>query len=185
MNKYLRAITDLPTAMIKTFLLKVRHGKNVTISSSVFMSPFSEVTVDKGAVFKLGKKFRQRSQAKIRVRKGAELTIGKDISLNHGCMIVAREKITIDDGVQFGPNVLLYDHDHDYKIKGGINAGAFKTSPIIIGKNVWIGAGSIILRGTTIGDNSVVAAGSVVKGEFKTNSLIYQVKETKVKRINF
>lgn len=124
----------------------------------------------------------QRSQSRIRVRNGAELVIGDDISLNHGCMIVSREKIVIGNGVQFGPNILLYDHDHDYKASGGISVGKYKSSPIIIGKNVWIGAGAIILRGTSIGDNSIIAAGSVIKGEFPDNSLIYQPKETKVKR---
>lgn len=184
MNKYIRAFTDFPTALLKLLILKVLHGKNFKSEFFTFMSPSSEVTMDKGATLNLGRNFRQRSQSRIRVRHGAKLTMGENISLNHGCMVVAHENIEIADGVQFGPNVLIYDHDHDYKIEGGINKGAYKTSPIFIGKNVWIGAGSIILRGTTIGDNAVVAAGSVIKGDFPSDCLIYQPKETKVKVID-
>jgi maltose O-acetyltransferase len=44
--------------------------------------------------------------------------------------------------------------------------------PIIIGNNCWIGTSAIILPGTTLGNNCIVAAGSIVNGEFKDNSLI-------------
>ncbi|WP_434717423.1 acyltransferase [Lactococcus lactis] len=181
MNKYIRALIDLPTATYKILILKLSHGRNFGFSQPIFMSPFSEITLDKGGKMTIGKKFRQRSASRIRVRKSADLVIGNDISLNHGCMIVSRESIIIGDGVQFGPNVLLYDHDHDYKAIGGISAGKYKTQPIEIGDNVWLGAGAIILKGSKIGANSVVAAGSIIRGEFPNNSLVYQTKETKVR----
>ncbi|MFI3887649.1 acyltransferase [Streptococcus parauberis] len=181
MNKYSRALIDLPTALLKIISLKVVHKNHFKSNKLQFTSPFSEITMDKGAKLEIGNKFRQRSHSRLRVRKNANLKIGNNISLNHGCMIVCRDNISIADGVQFGPNVLLYDHDHDYKTDGGINAGLFKTAPIEIGENVWIGAGSIILKGTKIGANSVVAAGSTIKGEFPENSLIYQPKSITTK----
>ncbi|VTS27299.1 galacturonic acid acetyl transferase [Streptococcus pseudoporcinus] len=181
MNKYFRAIIDFPTALIKTSFFKIYRFKSFKSSILSFMSPYSELTVDRGAKVIIGKNFRQRSQSRIRVRNGGELRVGKNISLNHGCMIVSREKIVIGDDVQFGPNVFLYDHDHDYKTEGGISSGKYKTSPIIIEKDVWLGAGTIVLRGTKIGAGSVVAAGSVIKGCFPRNSLIYQPKETNVR----
>lgn len=181
MNKYTRALIDFPTAFLKVFLLKLNHGGNFKFSNPIFMSPLSELTLDKGGKISIGQKFRQRSMARIRVRKNAKLVIGNNISLNHGCMLVAHDSIKIGDGVQFGPNVLLYDHDHDYKAIGGISAGKYKTQPIEIGDNVWLGAGAIILKGSKIGANSVVAAGSIIRGEFPENSLIYQPKETKIR----
>ncbi len=184
MNKYSRALIDLPTALLKIISLKVVHKNYFESSKIQFMSPFSEITMDKGSKLKIGNKFRQRSHSRLRVRKNANLIIGNNISLNHGCMIVCRKSISISDGVQFGPNVLLYDHDHDYKTDGGINAGLFKTAPIEIGENVWIGAGSIILRGTKIGANSVVAAGSIVKGNFPENALIYHERKMVNKNYN-
>ena len=48
---------------------------------------------------------------------------------------------------------------------------------IIIGKNVWIGANTVILRGTTIGDNAVIAAGSVLKGDVAPNTVFLNKRE--------
>lgn len=184
MNKYVRAMIDLPTAMIKKSFFKLCHKDFFNIAGVSFISPLSEMTVEKDTKVTIGKYFRQRSQSRIRVRKNATLVLGDNISLNHGCMIVTRDSIKIGDGVQFGPNVLLYDHDHDYKAIGGISSGKYKTRPIEIGGNVWLGAGVIVLKGSKIGANSVVAAGSIVRGEFPENSLIYQPKETKVSQIS-
>lgn len=58
----------------------------------------------------------------------------------------------------------------------------FKTAPITIGNNVWIGAHALILRGTTIGDNIVVGGGTVVKGDFPANSVIIQKRTTEVRQ---
>lgn len=118
----------------------------------------------------------------VRIRKGAILSIGKNVSVNHGCMLVCHEKIIIGNDVQFSPNVMVYDHDHDYKADGGVKSMKFKTSPIHIGNNVWIGANSIILRGTFIGDNVVIAAGSLVKGTIPAGSLVYNKKEIVVQQ---
>ena len=68
-----------------------------------------------------------------------------------------------------------------HRAEGGLAAMKYKTAPVEIGNNVWIGANCVILRGTKIGDNCVVAAGSVIKGEFPANTLIYQKRDTEVK----
>ena len=59
----------------------------------------------------------------------------------------------------------------------------YKTAPVEIGNNVWIGANTIILRGTKIGDNCVIGAGSIVKGNVLSNSVFLQKKENMVKEI--
>lgn len=48
------------------------------------------------------------------------------------------DRIEIGDNVMFGPNVQIYDHDHDYCVNGGLSANKYKTSPVIIGNNVWL-----------------------------------------------
>lgn len=177
MNKIFRAIIDLPIALFKCLFLKLRHGRNFNTSKILFMSPFSEITMDSGAKLVIGSNFRQRSQSRLRVRKNSEVYIGNNVSLNHGCMIVSHNSIKVGNGVQLGPNVLIYDHDHDFNVLGGINAGFYKTSPIEIGDNAWIGANSVILRGTVIGPGAVVAAGSIVKSHVPKNTIYVQKKE--------
>lgn len=104
----------------------------------------------------LRKKLKMHNGAKIRVRKGGKLEIGKNFGMSNGCVVTAYDHIKIGDNVMLGPNVLIYDQDHDYQAEGGVAAMKFKTAPITIGNNVWIGANTLILRGTTIGDNTVV-----------------------------
>ncbi|MEE3699395.1 acyltransferase [Streptococcus uberis] len=183
MNKYLRVLTQFPFAMIKFTIKKILHVRKFSFHLLSFISILSEFTIDRGANVKLGKMFKQNRNSVIRVRKKAIFETGVNFAMNNGCMIVAHEKIIIGDTVQLGPNVLIYDHDHDYKAEGGIKANLYKTSPIVIGNNVWIGAGSVVLRGTQIGDNSVIAAGSIVRGTIEPNSLFYQKKENMIKKI--
>ena len=58
-----------------------------------------------------------------------------------------------------------------------------KTSPVVIGKNVWIGANTTILAGTHIGDNCVIAAGSVIKGDIEKSKLVIQKRSTEIRTI--
>ena len=69
--------------------------------------------------------------------------------------------ITFGDNVFVAPNCGFYTAGHPFDVKQR-NAGSEYAYPIKIGNNVWIGAGVSVLPGVTIGDNSVIAAGSVV-----------------------
>ena len=56
-------------------------------------------------------------------------------------------------------------------------------APIHIGKNVWIGANAVILRGSNIGDGAVIGAGSIIKGEVPPHTVVYQRRDMKNKAI--
>lgn len=99
-------------------------------------------------------------------------------------MIVALKSVKIGKGVEFGPNVLVYDHDHDFRAIGGLKANKFKYGEVSIGDNTWIGANTVILRGTHIGNGCVIGAGSIVKGEFPDNCIITQKRETSISLIS-
>lgn len=90
---------------------------------------------------------------------GKNITVGKNVFLNTGCTFQDRGGITVGDGTQIGQNVVMATLNH------GIAPGERHITyplPIVIGKNVWIGANATILPGVTIGDNAIVAAGAVV-----------------------
>jgi len=89
-------------------------------------------------------------------------------------MIISQRNISIGNHVTIGPNVVIYDHDHDYLSGAGTICSA-----VAIGDNVWIGAGAIILRGSSIGRNCVIGAGSLVKSKIPDNILVYNTFETK------
>lgn len=181
MNKYIKAAICVPFGILKMGWTKMFHLNTFSGPFICMISPYTEITMDNGAELRIGKNFKMRDGAKIRVRKGAVCLIGNKGFVNSNNVIACHEYIKIGDNVQFGPNVQIYDHDHDYKAEGGIRTGKFKSSPVIIGNNVWIGANSVILRGTEIGDNCVVGAGCVLKGKYPDDSVIIQKRVESVK----
>lgn len=107
--------------------------------------------------------------------KQASLEIGQNVFVNRNVIIACRKHIAIGEGTVIGPNVVIYDHDHRFNANGRVKENEpnpYKESDVIIGKNVWLGAGAIILRGTTIGDGSIIAAGAVVKGNIPEGVLV-------------
>lgn len=180
MNKYIRAVFCVPIAGIKYMILKVENGKRFSASFPAIMSPLTEITVEGKSELRIQEKLKMHNGSKLRVRKGGKLEIGKNFAMSNGCVVTAYDHIQIGDNVMLGPNVLIYDQDHDYCAEGGVAAMKFKTAPVVIGNNVWIGANTLILRGTTIGDDSVVGGGTVIKGEYPPNSVIIQKRTTEV-----
>ncbi|BFQ95201.1 acyltransferase [Enterococcus cecorum] len=181
MNKYVHAAYCVPCGAIKMAWTKLFHIGDFKGPKISMVSPFTEITLDNGGKLEIGEKFKMRDGAKIRVRKGAICKIGRNTSVNCNNMIACRERIIIGNDVQFSPNVQIYDHDHDFRAEGGVKAGKYKTGSIEIGNNVWIGANTIILRGTKIGDNAVIAAGSIVKGEVPTGAVIVQKRVSEIR----
>ena len=138
----------------------------------------AEIRINKGGKFTLGKGVAIGERCLCIVRSGAEIKIGSMSSLNSDCKIVSHERIEIGHDTILGPNVLIYDHDHLYDTDMGVKRKEYKSSEIVIGNNCWIGAGSIILRGTHIGNNCIVGAGSIVKGNYADGSKIIQKRES-------
>lgn len=108
--------------------------------------------------------------------KGGHISIGKDCGFS-SVVISSKSNVKIGDRVLVGGNVRVFDHDYhslDYSKRGTCDDIKYvRTSPIEIGDDVFIGTGAIILKGTKIGDRSVVAAGSVVFGlEVAADSLV-------------
>lgn len=113
--------------------------------------------------------------------EGGMIEIGEGCFFNNGCMIVSHESIKIGEYTCFGPNVLVYDHDHKIDASVPLHDSGYKTAPIVIGKNVWIGGNSVILRGTVIGDNCVIGAGSVIKGIYEEGSIVVQKRGEEIR----
>jgi acetyltransferase-like isoleucine patch superfamily enzyme len=111
---------------------------------------------------------------------GGCLEIGEGCFFNSGCTVVSKERISIGNYTALGPNVMVYDHDHDIRSGKTLHESGYVTDAVIIGNNVWIGANSVILRGSVIGDGCVIGAGCVIKGEYPPNSVVVQKREETV-----
>lgn len=116
-----------------------------------------------------------------------ELYIGNNVSFEDYCHIGCVNKITIGDGCLFASNVFISDHSHG-ESKLTINRPALRelTSKggIVIGKNVWIGEQTCILSGSTVGDNCIIGAGSIVNSSFPDNVIIAGVPAKIIKTIH-
>lgn len=179
MHRKINNVISVIHSGIRFFLFKIFYGKNLKVTGIQRFSPNVSIELDKGGRLIIGKKVRAHSGVKIKVRSGGCLKIGNEVSFNYNCMVFCHEEIEIEEGVEFGPGVLIYDHDHDYKTKGGIKEGKFLTSPVKIGKNTWIGANTVILRGTVIGKDCVIAAGSIVKENIPDGTVFVQKRESR------
>ena len=93
---------------------------------------------------------------------------GKHIYANFNLTMVDDTGIYVGDNTMFGPNVVLATAGHPIfpELR---EKGCQYNVPIHIGKNCWLGAGVIVLPGVTIGDNTVVGAGSVVTKDLPAN----------------
>jgi len=102
----------------------------------------------------------------------SSIEIGSNCSLN-GTVIHARNAVTIGDNCMFGPGVVIVDNDsHNTSVDPKIRrSGKIADSPVVIGNNVWVGMHSIVMKGVHIGNNSIIAAGSVVTRDVPSDQL--------------
>ena len=101
---------------------------------------------------------------------GDEIRVGRNVFINQNCTFYDLGGLHIGDDVMIGPNVSIITAGHplDPLQRRSITIG----KPIVIERNVWIAAGATIIGGVTVGENSVVAAGSVVTKDVPPNSLV-------------
>jgi acetyltransferase-like isoleucine patch superfamily enzyme len=101
---------------------------------------------------------------------GDEIRVGRNVFINQNCTFYDLGGIHIGDDVMIGPNVSIITTGHplDPSQRRSITIG----KRIVIERNVWIAAGATIIGGVTVGENSVVAAGSVVTKDVPPNSLV-------------
>jgi acetyltransferase-like isoleucine patch superfamily enzyme len=100
---------------------------------------------------------------------GKNIKIGKNVFINFDCVFLDLGGITIEDNVLIAPKVSLLSEGHPIEPE---NRQALVPKPIHIKKNAWIGAGATILQGVTIGENAVIASGSVVSKDVPDNAIV-------------
>lgn len=185
MRRLLYNLISVCFSALKFSILKLLHFHHFFFDGIQRFSPNTEVIVSGKGTIRLGKHVRAHRRSKLLAFESGVLKIGSNTALGNGVSIHCMDKITIGDGVQFGPDVKIYDHDHDFRVPGGILAEKFKTAPVEIGDNCWIGCNVVILMGTTLGENCVVGAGSVLKGDYPANSVIVQKRHTDITTYNY
>jgi acetyltransferase-like isoleucine patch superfamily enzyme len=101
---------------------------------------------------------------------GLEINVGRNVFVNQNCTFYDLGGLDIADDVMIGPNVSIVTSGHP--IEPSQRRASVIAKPIVIERNVWIAAGATIIGGVTIGENSVVAAGSAVTKDVPPNTLV-------------
>lgn len=109
----------------------------------------------------------------LNILNNAELIIGRNVAIS-STAIVAGNRIVLGKNIRIGGNVVIYDTDF-HSIKPGERLSTpdpgIRTAPVTIQDNVFIGAHTTVLKGVTIGENSVIGAGSVVTRDIPANQI--------------
>ena len=99
---------------------------------------------------------------------GYNIYLGQNFFANFGCVILDEAPVRFGDNVLLAPNVSIYTAGHPFDLEQR-NAAIEYALPVTIGNNVWIGGNVTIVPGVSIGDNSVIGAGSVVTKDIPSN----------------
>ena len=143
---------------IKLLLYKLFYPKRIKFKKIKF-NKTSNIYIDKKSKVILGKNINMRKNISIWSTNGGTILIGDYAYINDNCTIT--------------------DNDHDYKT----SLSNFICEEVEIGDNVWCGCNVVILKGVKIGDNCVIAAGTVVNKDIPNNSMVYQERELVIKKI--
>lgn len=103
---------------------------------------------------------------------GEWIEIGDEVGFNYGCYVNGFGGLSIGDRSIFGPYTMIHTANHGMDDPDApIQAQGWIKAPVAIGKECWIGMGTSILPGVTIGDGCVVGAGSVVAKDLEPYSV--------------
>ena len=175
------AATDIPNRQLRSHLKRDwLHGprllalrlRGVQLGAGVLIEPTARlvrypanIALDDEVVVKSGA-YLCSCNPSARIAIGARTTIG------HHTYLFASSGIAIGEDCMIAPFAYLVDSDHGTRRDSRMNRQPNATAPIRIGSDVWIGAHAVVLRGVTIGEGAVVAAGSVVREDVPPYAIV-------------
>lgn len=181
MRKLFVIILGLSSKLWNKFYLKrkkVSYGDNLTINGKILWYVEGKCVLGDNVRINSSPEYNPSGGGYItafNVQKGAELKIGNKVGMSHTAISVV-ERVEIGDNVLIGTNCMIADTDFhpldaDIRRERPNDLTETKSAPIIIEKDVFIGARSIILKGVTIGEGSIVGAGSVVTKDIPSGEI--------------
>ena len=159
---------------------KILYGSRIQMAKINSLKGRIEIDLFSDAKCRIGNFLMTAGPFYIKCTDKAEITIGDNCFFNHNCSLTAAENIVIGNQCMFANNFVVVDHDHDRK--DGKILIELVSAPVKIGNNVWCGANVTVLKGVTIGDGAVIAAGSVVNRDVAAYSVVAGVPARKISK---
>jgi len=168
-EKFAYMATGQPYLDLDADLIAARHtATTVTTHLNAITDPIKQGPIFRQLVGSAGQQ--PFVNPNFRVEFGRNIHVGDQFYANYDCVMLDGAPITIGDHVLFGPKVGLYTSNHLFDATERQNGGCI-AKPITIGDRCWLAANVSVLPGVTIGDNTIVGAGSVVTHDLPSNVL--------------
>lgn len=167
--------------------VKVKHGYKITTGKNLILEDNVSINAlsDNGILFGHNVSIARDSIlfcTGVIAYRGKGITIGDRTGISARAYFAGQGGITIGNDVIMGPNIQIFSENHLFTdVNLTIKEQGVTKQAVVIGNNCWLGGGSTILAGVTIGDGCVIAAGSVVTKSFPANSVIAGVPAKLVK----
>jgi acetyltransferase-like isoleucine patch superfamily enzyme len=153
-------------------LLKLRHGHRLQTDGICFVCPGVHLEIGRNATLRIGRWAWIGDGTKIRVHEG-EVSIGAKTVMGQECTISAYQRVEIGRECIVADRVMLIDFDHGVvEVERPIRLQGIYKRDVRVAHNVWIGYGACILRGVTVGENSIVGTSTVVTRDVPANAVV-------------
>jgi acetyltransferase-like isoleucine patch superfamily enzyme len=153
-------------------LLKLRHGRRLQTDGICFVCPGVKLEIGRQATLSIGRWAWIGHGCKIRVHEG-RVSIGAKTVIGQECTISAYQHVSIGRECIIADRVMLIDFDHGVtEVERPIRAQGIYKRDVRVGHNVWMGYGACVLRGVSIGENSIVGTSAVVTRDFPANAVL-------------
>ena len=176
---FLSSTPDKLVSRVREYLNEVRLGTNYQ-EKIIQDGTWNVFQIDDRAHFVVGTNVICRNFENFHVSSGKVILHG-GVFINNSCSFNCLERIEIGAGTMMGEGVRFYDHDHIYTTET-IEKWQWTTAPIRVGRDCWIGSNVTILKGVTIGDNTIIGAGCLIRNDIPSNSVVYNDGNLCVKR---
>jgi len=158
--------------LLRYALLKLRFGKRLQTDGICFICPNVTLEIGRDARLRIGRWAWVGHGSKIRVHEG-EVSIGAKTVIGQDCTISAYQHVSIGRECIIADRVMLIDFDHGVtEVERPIRVQGIYKRDVRVGHNVWIGYGACILRGASVGENSVIGTSTVVTKQVPANAVV-------------
>jgi acetyltransferase-like isoleucine patch superfamily enzyme len=153
-------------------LLKLRFRGRLQTEGVCFICPHVTLEIGRQATLRIGRWAWIGHGSKIRVHEG-QVSIGAKTVIGQDCTISAYQHVSIGRECIIADRVMLIDFDHGVtEVERPIRVQGIYKRDVRVGHNVWIGYGACLLRGVSVGENSVIGTSSVVTKQVPANAVV-------------